>query len=591
MHLFYRVRTPMGIVAVGVLMTLGLAMSPSAAAASLPGAYFRLMEKSIAFVQERLDANGADLRALEDGGGGTHFPYAVLSPAVLYTKKHADNPNYRNPKMLQQALAIGDLLAKASEERFYETRGDSDWDTYMWLEAYRLLEPELGAERKARWRREILHNVDIVEGWARPRMDFPWYTAPYVGTSSNHYSLYATNLFLAGKVFGIPRLEQLGRHIYRRFVTDEQSDDGYWGEHSRNGPTIGYNHLTVAAVALYSEHSGDPDALRALRKATDLHKWFTFFDGTSAHVVDDRNRYGHTGSTGTFGFSRFPDGRRLAELQADYLPDSARPGSVGWIAQNALYYHEGPLEPSPQDQDRGFRQLHIPAGMRKAGPWMIALSGIIDTPHPENRFFLDRQGNVSIFHKDLGLIVNGANSKNQPELATFVEKKAGQERHMPMSSRLQMKPEGDRLSLAFQSFFSDLEIAEPGGNEVDLKFKITGKYAPPDEARLTLQLCLQPGEELVTGSGRRFVVGTEAVELDASALGGQIQHHGWRLKLNADARLVWPVYPYNPYRNEPETSLDYAVATLSVPLKLKGESGIRPNEQEIFFILSVPPGN
>ena len=140
MRLLYPMRLSKRIVALGAVMTLGLTMAPLASGASLPGAYFRLMEKSIAFVQERLDANGADLRALEEGGGGTHFPYAVLSPAVLYTKKHADNPNYRNPKMLQQALAIGDLLAKASEERFYETRGDSDWDTYMWLEAYRLLE-------------------------------------------------------------------------------------------------------------------------------------------------------------------------------------------------------------------------------------------------------------------------------------------------------------------------------------------------------------------------------------------------------------------------------------------------------------------
>lgn len=579
------------IVALGAVMTLGLTMAPVASGASLPGAYFRLMEKSIAFVQERLDANGADLRALEEGGGGTHFPYAVLSPAVLYTKKHADNPNYRNPKMLQQALAIGDLLAKASEERFYETRGDSDWDTYMWLEAYRLLEPELGAERKARWRREILHNVEIVEGWARPRKDSPWYNTPYISTSSNHYSLYATNLFLAGQVFDIPRLEELGRHIYRRFVTDEQAEDGYWGEHSRNGPTLGYNHLTVAAVALYSEHSDDPDAICALRKATDLHKWFTFFDGTSAHVVDDRNRYGHTGSTGTFGFSRFPDGRRLSEMQADFLPESSRPGSVGWIAQNALYYHEGPLAPIPQDQDRGFRQLQIPAGMRKAGPWMIALSGIIDTPHPVSRFYLDRQGNVSVFHKNLGLIVNGANSKNQPELATFFEMKAGYAMHTPMSSRLQMKPQIDRLSLAYQSFYGDLEIMEPTDNEVALRFKIAGKGSPPEEARLTLQLCLKPGEELVTGSGRRVIVGAEPIDLDGAALGGEIRHHGWKMKVDSNARLRWPVFPHNPYRNIPETSLEYAVGALSVPLQFKGNSGVRLNEQEIAFTLTVPPGN
>ena len=574
----------------GVMLCAALALclggTPWACGASLPGAYFEGMAKSVAFVQEKLNANGPNLRALESGGGGVHFPYAILSPAVLYTKQHPANPNYRNPKMLEQAIVIGDLLAAASEERYFETRLDSDWDTYMWMEAYRLLEGELGAERKARWRKEILHNVGIVESWARPRKDFPWYATPYIGTSSNHYALYAMNLFLAGKVFGKPELEALGKHIYRRFVTEEQAPDGYWGEHSRNGPTLGYNHLTTAAVALYSEHSDDPDAIRALRKATDLHKWFTFFDGTNVDVMDDRNRYGHTGSNGTFGFSRFPDGRRLAEMQADTLTTNPRPGNWGWVAQNALYYHEGPLAPIPQDMDRTYRQLQITAGMRKAGPWMIALSGIIDTPAPLNRFYLDRQGNLSVFHKELGQIISGANSKNQPELATFVETTSGVTLHTPMSSRLQMNAQGDRLSLAYLRFFSDLEIPEPTDNEVKLNFRITGKYEPPD-ARLTLQLCLHPGEELVTGAGKRYVIGTEPLELDAAALGGEIQHHGWKMQLDPGTRLTWPVYPYNPYQNARETTLDHAVAAITVPLKFKGRSGIRPNEQDIVFTITA----
>lgn len=581
---------PVRISTLGAVLALILLCAPRSSGASLPGAYFERMAKSVAFVQEKLDANGPNLRALEAGGGGTHFPYAILSPAVLYAKKHSANPDYGNPKMLAQAIVIGDLLAAASEERFFETRLDSDWDTYMWLEAYRLLKGELGAEREARWRREILHNVDIVDQWARPRKDFPWYATPYIGTSANHYALYAMNLFLAGKVFEKPEMEALGRHIYRRFVTVEQAEDGYWGEHSRNGPTLGYNHLTTTAVALYSEHSDDPDAIRALRKATDLHKWFTYFDGTSVHVVDDRNRYGHDGSAGTFGFSRFPDGRRLAEMQADTLSTDPRPSNLGWIAQNVLYYHEGPRAPIPQDEERGYRQLHITAGMRKAGPWMIALSGIIDTPTPLNRFYLDRQGNVEVFHKELGLIINGANSKRQPELATFVEKKSGITMHMPMSSRLQMTPEGDRLSLAYERFFGDLEIPEPSANEVKLTFNITGKYDPPEEARLALQICLHPGEELVTGAGRRFVIGADPLDLDAAALGGEIRHHGWKLRLDPGTRFVWPVYPYNPYRDAVETTLDHAVATVTVPLKFKGRSGIRPNEQQITFTLSTPKG-
>jgi hypothetical protein len=107
---------------------------------------------------------------------------------------------------------------------------------------------------------------------------------------------------------------------------------------------------------------------------------------------------------------------------------------------------------------------------------------------------------------------------------------------------------------------------------------------------LTLQLCLKAGEVLETGTGKRLTLGPDRIELDAADLGGLIRHHGWTLKTDSAARLVWPVYPFNPYANGPETSLHNAVATLSVPvvLKLSPRKAIQPHEQEISFTLSVP---
>src|SRR5438128_3773779 len=115
------------------------------------------MDAGAAHVEQRLAADPAvDLAALEARPGWKHFPYAILAPAVLYAKRHAANPHYHDPKMLALAIKIGDLLASEDEKGVYEPRLDSDWDTYMWLEAYRLLEPELGGERDATWRRHIL---------------------------------------------------------------------------------------------------------------------------------------------------------------------------------------------------------------------------------------------------------------------------------------------------------------------------------------------------------------------------------------------------------------------------------------------------
>src|SRR5207253_5669480 len=121
---------------------------------------------------------------------------------------------------------------------------------------------------------------------------------------------------------------------------------------------------------------------------------------------------------GHFGFSHFPDGRRYAEfLTSFFLADGLHMDWLGRLAQDALYYHEGPTEPIPQDKARYHHQMSVPAGIRRTGPWVVCLSGIISTQAVNNQFYLDRQGSLSVTHRKLGLIITGANSKRQPELA------------------------------------------------------------------------------------------------------------------------------------------------------------------------------
>jgi len=566
-------------------------MAGAALAQELPGAYFRLMKGGAAQVEQRLSADPAvDLAALETRPGWRHFPYAILAPAVLHAKRHPENPSYHDPKMLALAIRIGDLLASEDEKGRFEPRLDSDWDTYMWLEAYRLLDRELGAERRARWQQHILRNVALVHDDAAERVDFPWYNSPYIGTSPNHYAQYASLLMLAGRVFGRKDWEDLGVQILHRFAAEEQTPDGYWGEHSRAGPTTGYDHITMTQVALYYEYTKDPAALQALRRSTDFHKNFTYLDGTPVEVINDRNRYWDVDTWGQFGFSNFPDGRRYAEfLTSFFREDSLHMDWLGRLSQDALYYHEGPSRPIPQDQQRYSYQMIIPAGIRKTGPWVVCLSGIVNTQAVNNQFYLDRQANLSVFHQKLGLIITGANSKRQPELATFSEKLHGQVFHMPLSSRLQMRDDHDRLSLAYNTFFTDLYVPTPSDHQVTFRFAITGKGTPSEEAQLTLQLCLKAGEELETAAGKKVLLGSERLDLGPEELGGWIRHHGWTLKIDPTARLVWPVYPHNPYADAPEKGLEHAVGALWVALRRKPQPGrfVRPGEQEIAFTLAA----
>jgi hypothetical protein len=572
-----------------MLGMLTLAAPIKTASKELPAQYFRLLGAGTVQVAEQMDAQPAtNLEMLETRPGWKHFPQSILAASVLYAKQHSANSHYRDPKMLDLAIRIGDLLASECEKGHSETCFEDEWDPYMWLEAYRLLAPQLGEERRARWRQYIEKEIVPLVSDAVQRQDSPWYNSPYIGTSPNHYASWAALILLSGRVFANKDWESLGVRILHRFAAEEQAPDGYWGEHSRNGPTTGYNYITFTQVALYWEYTQDPVALEALRRATNFHVHFTYPDGMPVETINDRNRYWRVDAWGHFGFSHFADGRRYSEfLTGFFYGDNLSMDELGRLAQNALYYHEGPTEPIPQDQPRYSYQMSVPAGIRKTGPWVVCLSGLTSTQAVTSQFYLDRQGHLSVFHDKLGLIVTGAGSKRQPELATFLEKLQGQTIHMPISSRLQMNDNGDRLSLAYNTFFTDLYALPPSERQLQLRFVMTGRGEPPAEARLNLQLCLKAGETLETAAGRKILLGTERVELGPDELGGWIRHHGWTLKTDAAARLTWPVYPHNPYADAPETMPKYAVGVLSVPLRFDAKSRkyIRPREQEVSFTL------
>jgi hypothetical protein len=194
--------------------TLVLAQrAETSASASLPAAYFPLLEAGIAKVERHLNATpNADLKALEKNiSEWRHFPYAILAPAVLYAKRHPANARYHDLKMLALALRLGALFASEHERGVFEPRLDSDWDTALWLEAYRLLERELGAEQRARWAKAIKENIAPLVADAKDRIDFAWYHSPYIGTSPNHYAQWAALLMLGGRTFGNQEWEQLGK--------------------------------------------------------------------------------------------------------------------------------------------------------------------------------------------------------------------------------------------------------------------------------------------------------------------------------------------------------------------------------------------
>jgi hypothetical protein len=574
-------------------IALGLGMlAPTAATAELPADYFKLLV--------------AEVKPLETDPDLQNNPSAMLAAAVLYTKQHPGNPAHGDKKKLQLALKLGDLAALASEKDTAENKQDYEWEIHFWLDSYRLLEAELGTERRARWRREIEKIVRWFAGQVEGRLDFPRYQGPFIRTSTNHLALFASTVYLAGRVLPNKEWETLGARALHRLATEEQTADGYWGEFTDNGPATGYNYLTMCCVALYWEHSRDTAALEALRRATDFHKHFTWPDGTPVETINGRNRHWDVSPWGHFGFSHWPDGRRYAEFLAGFFtadkassptPRIRNRHQLGRLAQSALYYHEGPTAPIPHDLPRFVYPMKVPASIRKTGPWTVCLSGLIDRPI-DSQFTLDRQGHISIYHQKLGLIVTGANSKHQPELATFMDKSKDRITTIPLSSRLRLataspagEARGDRLGLGYHTFFAEVEVPTPTDARLPFRFAIT-ETGPNrlQDAQLNLQLCLKAGETLETAK-TKIVLDEKRIELTGEQVGGWVRHRGWTLRVDPAARLVWPVLPFNPYRNAPETELRHAVGVLSVPVKvqLPAESALKWRRGEIAFTLEADP--
>src|SRR5262245_38124978 len=96
-------------------------------------------------------------------------------------------------------------------------------------------------------------------------------------------------------------------------------------------------------------------------------------------------------------------------------------------------------------------------------------------------------------------------------------------------------------------------------------------------------------QELPRSVRTKIVLDEKRVEVGPDQIGGLVRHRGWTLRVDPTARLVWPILPFNPYRNAPETDLRHAVGVLSVPVKVQPlpEGGLNWRQGEIAFALEA----
>ena len=79
---------------------------------------------------------------------------------------------------------------------------------------------------------------------------------------------------------------------------------------------------------------------------------------------------------------------------------------------------------------------------------------------------------------------------------------------------------------------------------------------------------VKAGEVLETPKAK-VVLGDKRIEMAPDQIGGWVRHRGWKLAVPPTARLVWPILPFNPYKNAPETDMRHAVGVLTVPVQVQ----------------------
>ncbi len=485
----------------------------------------------------------------------------IYVPALLYSVEHEANPLQGNRRALESALKAGDWLASAvNEEGRFEpvvdgvkaNPQDSHRALYCWAEAYGLLREQLGAQREKNWREGLQRGGSRLLADMRRRMNRPRLTAPFLGTSPNHFGLWCTTVNRIGMLLGLDDWVSESRTALARFVR-EVTPGGYWAEH--DGPTIIYDYLNTAVAAYYWHYYKDPEALRAIRANTDFHAHWTTPDGLDIATVDQRNRSHYTPQAGfgLFSFCNFPAGRRLARLKLlSALGDERDPfeslglSVLGRLAQDAHYHSDGPEATIPQQMPSYRHTLDRPAVARKNGNWVYSISALVSPESPLNQFFLDRTMPVSLWHQRTGAIIDGGNTKLQPELATFAAVREGKLGAHPLDGLLRGSWDGDTLCVAEEGFSCRLTFVTVDDNTTLIRAKAEKTYNSQNTALLQLQFRLHDGAP-ASINGKSAMLTAKKIEHEGALT---LAHNGWSAKLPEGSRFEWPFYTYYPYGPE-----------------------------------------
>ncbi len=466
----------------------------------------------------------------EDIGWGVINQDIIYALATLYrlpgTRFHND------PDTLEMALrggdAIRDFQYPDGQVEFLKSDGSRwgptymAWTNYAWLETLALLEDELGDRRRQSW----IEGLTLAhDGQAREIENLHMHNIP---------AWKAMSCLRAGQLLGRDDWQQKATAMIRA-VTEAQHPGGYWAE--AGGPSTLYNHVYVHALGLYYALSDDPEVLPALEAAAEFHRAFTYPNGAVVETIDGRVKYhDRIMSMGLVGFSAVPSGRGLARYLIDRL-DPARDcvsfqgGALASACHHLMSGPEESLQLERGDFSIVYRDLAL---VQRHGPWFACLSAFACPPVP-TRWGQDRQCFLSLWHDELGLVLGGGNSKDQPEWSSF----AADGRFMP--DRGELLPDGAGIMLTYGSVRCKLQLTPTADGAV---LNATAENGP---ALQQLVLQVESGDTVRASGGQEITLGANAVRWGPEQLGAWLEIGRLKVCVPPGTEFRWPTMPFNPY--------------------------------------------
>ncbi|GEM_PF-1752318 len=586
------------------------ATSPAGTPATQPVTMESLGEVPAAF--GRVVAAGVDglLKTQAPFGGfgsaenPSPYPHQAIFPlAFCYAGLDPDRKWQGSAQVRDAIRKLGDFLVA-----HHNDRGEWGWDSngfkvigadqrlvYAWVEGLRILREakadiatDAWADKIERACRTLIdHRLKQIEGFER-------FFARTTGTGTNHVALYISTIYRAGQVLGRKDLCDYVLPIGRA-LANSVHPDGYWEEHGdllrQSGPTVSYNYLTHTGMSLMREWTGEEAFVKAVDRSATFHSNFCYPDATILDVLDERVRYSGSASVwGWFGLSHTPDGRAAAiEHFRCFLKrsrDITRTGgeALARFCENHLYWHAGPIGTAPMARPDHRAMLSLPGGIVRTGAWAIGLCAMRattpeDPEYRENGFALDRQKLFSLWHEKLGLVIDGSNSKNQPDNSTFHAKGAYEViDYYPIGGEI-VEREGEWISRATYKTF----IGEARLRRIDDKtMRITLKVEPvacqgPFNAGFTLHPAR--GAALRAGGGKTFDLADKDLALAEADLGGSLTVAGVKIDGPAAMQVKWPVSPHNSYAS------NYKSGPAASVLRVFAELTVR--QREVTFKVTV----